>query len=416
MHEDQKDGHTGDDYLVPHHFGERVDGAVDEVGPVVGWNDADVFGQARLQVLNLGLDALCDSERVFPVSHEHDAADDFVAVLLQDVAAKLRADLNYGHGPDIDRRAAHLFDDDVLDIAQRLDPADAANQVFGVVLLNDPSADGRVAARHGVIEFAQRDVISTQFAWIDVDLVFERLAASEADLGDARHRVQFRRDVELVEGPQPAGVEIAAFEGIPVDLSDGRGIRSQIRHHSRRHECRGQRQLLQHSLAREIVIDVIVEDDRDHREVEFRRRANVLDACQSLQFQGERIGDLFLDLARAAAHPIGEDDHLVFTQVRNRVDRRIKHGIDRKRRQSGGEEHYQIAIANRMFDEGFDHDGNLHGGRVVFVRYKKAASGDGATWSPLASSSMFPPAAASQLDVPRPVPCIPRNIETRAVP
>ena len=63
-------------------------------------------GQARLQFLDLLLDSLGDGQRVLAVPHQHDAADDFVAVLLVDAAAELRAQLHDGDGLDVDRRAA----------------------------------------------------------------------------------------------------------------------------------------------------------------------------------------------------------------------------------------------------------------------------------------------------------------------
>ena len=61
VHQDQQDRERGDDHLVPHDFGERVDGAVDQPRAVVGGDDAHALGQARLQLLDLLLDALGDA-------------------------------------------------------------------------------------------------------------------------------------------------------------------------------------------------------------------------------------------------------------------------------------------------------------------------------------------------------------------
>ena len=48
----------------------------------------------------------------------------------------------------------------------------------------------------------------------------------------------------------------------------------------------------------------------------------------------KRIGDLVLDFARTAAHPIGEDDDLVLAQVGDGIDRRVQHGVDARTRVS----------------------------------------------------------------------------------
>ena len=73
---------------------------------------------------------------------------------------------------------------------------------------------------------------------------------------------------------------------------------------------------------REVQIDVVLEDDVDHREAERRLRPDDADAGQALQVDGQRIGDLILDLLRAVARPVGEDDDLVVGEIRNGVDRR----------------------------------------------------------------------------------------------
>src|SRR5205807_4545808 len=114
----------------------------DQPRAVVGRDDADALGQAGLQLPDLSLDALGDGQRVLAVPHEHDAPGDLVAVCLEYTSAKLRAQLHGGHVSDVDRRAADFLDDRVLDVALVLDPAHAANQVLGVILLHH-AAPGR---------------------------------------------------------------------------------------------------------------------------------------------------------------------------------------------------------------------------------------------------------------------------------
>ena len=164
-------------------------------------------GQAGLQLLDLLLDALGDGQRILAVAHQHDAAVDFVAVLLEDAAAELRAELHRGDVLDVDRRAVDLLDDRVLDVLLVLDPADAADDVLGIVLLDDAAAGRHVALADGRVELAQRDAVGPQVLGPHVDLIFQRRAADDGHLGHARRGVELRGDVELVERPQPAGVD-----------------------------------------------------------------------------------------------------------------------------------------------------------------------------------------------------------------
>ena len=60
---------------------------------------------------------------------------------------------------------------------------------------------------------------------------------------------------------------------------------------------------------------------RHHREAKGRLRPHDADAGQALQVGGERIRDLVVDLLRAMARSVGEDDHLVVGEIRDhRVD------------------------------------------------------------------------------------------------
>ena len=377
VQQNQHDGDGGDDHLVPHDAfrprqrdvirserhgdvepgdaGERVDGAVDEAGAVVGGDDVDARRQGGLQFLDLLLDAIGDGQRVFAEAHHDGAADGLVAVLLEDAAAELRADLHRGHVLDVDRRAAARGDYRVLNVLGVVDPADAADEVLGVVLLDGPAADGGVAAGDGVVQLGQRDAVGAEGVGVHVDLVLERHPADRADLGHAGHGVDLRADEELLQRPAAAGVEVAAVERVPEDLAQGGGVGRQVRRDAGRQDVAGHGQPLQHALAGEVEIDVVLEDQRDHREVELGRRPHRLDAGQSLQLERKRIGDLVLDLLGAAAHPVGEDDDLVLAQVGHGVHRRVDDGVDGPGGQRRGQDQDEEAIADRIFDQFLDH-------------------------------------------------------------
>src|SRR5262249_28997471 len=159
-----------------------------------------------------------DGQWVLAVAHQHGRADHLVAALDEDAAAELRAQLHPGHVFDVDGRAAALGDDGVLDVPGVLDPTDAADQVLGVVLLHDAAADGRVAARDGLVQLAERQVVGAQGVGIDVDLVFQRRTTDGTDLGHAAHGVDLRPDVILLQGPAATRLQLAALDRVPEDL------------------------------------------------------------------------------------------------------------------------------------------------------------------------------------------------------
>ena len=113
-----------------------------------------------------------------------------------------------------------------------------------------------------------------------------------------------------------------ALDRVPEHVADAGRIGTECRHDARRQRLANQVHALEHARAREVQIDVVLEDDVDHREAERRLRPHDADAGEPLQIDGERIGDLVLDFLRAVPGPVGEDDDLVVREIRNRVDRR----------------------------------------------------------------------------------------------
>ena len=194
------------------------DGAMDQAGAIVGGDDVDASGEAGLEVLDFVFDVLGDGEGILAMAHEDGAAGDFVAIFLEHAAAELGAELDGGDAADIDRRAFDFLDDGVFDILFAFDPADATDDVFGIVFLNDTAAGGHVAFADGRIEVAEGDAVGAQIFGTDVDLIFQRRAADDGDVGHTLRRVQTGGDVELVQGPKFAGIDGVGgigFDGVP---------------------------------------------------------------------------------------------------------------------------------------------------------------------------------------------------------
>ena len=358
VRQDQQDGNGRNDHLVPHDLGQRVNRAVDQPRPVVGGDDMDAFGETGLQLLNLLLDEFRDGERVLAVPHQHDAPHNFAAIFLVDAAAELRPELHGRDGLDKDGRAVHFADHGAFDVAFVAQPADAAHDVFGVVLLDHAATGGHVAASHRRIQVAQRDAERAERLGTDINLVFDRHPADRGHVRDAARRVELRRDVELVDRPQPLRIDRPrriGLDGVPEDLSEGGRVGSQIRHDARRQIRPRLAEFLGHALPGEIEVHAIVEDDRDHREVELGRRPHRAHTGQPAQLVDQRIGQLILDLARTATHPVGEDDHLVLAEIGNRIDRRVVEREDARHGQQRRRDEHQKPVADGRLDNVFDH-------------------------------------------------------------
>ena len=94
-------------------------------------------------------------------------------------------------------------------------------------------------------------------------------------------------------------------------MTDAGRIGPERRRHALGQALRDEAHALEHSRPREVELDVVLEDDVDHREPEGRLGADDADAGQALEVYRERICNLVLDLLRAVPRPVGEDDDLV---------------------------------------------------------------------------------------------------------
>ena len=117
------------------------------------------------------------------------------------------------------------------------------------------------------------------------------------------------------------------------------------------------RQPFGHAVAREVELDIVVEDHADHREVELAAGPHRLHARQPLQVPRQGAGNLVFDFLGALAHPVGEDDDLVLGQVGDGVDRRVDHGIEAPNDDAQADQDDEKAVADGEFDDLFDHSG-----------------------------------------------------------
>ena len=161
----------------------------------------------------------------------------------------------------------------------------------------------RLLSRTAATTALERQVVGAQPVRIDVDLVLLDVAADRRDFGDARHGVELVADEPVLQRAQVAQRQRRALDRVPEDVADAGRVGPERRRDAGGQRLRDQAHALEHARAREVEVDVVLEDDVDHREAERRLRPDDADAGEALQVHGQRIGDLVLDLLRAVARP-----------------------------------------------------------------------------------------------------------------
>ena len=110
--------------------------------------------------------------------------------------------------------------------------------------------------------------------------------------------------------------------------------------------------------AGEIVVGSILKNHRDEGEPEHGRTTNGDGTGKSLEFGAERKGDLVLNLGGTASRPIGKDDHLIFTEVRDGIDAGTMHFVKTQCSEDEREQQHRKSVPEGPPDKPFDHGKN----------------------------------------------------------
>ena len=111
------------------------------------------------------------------------------------------------------------------------------------------------------------------------------------------------------------------------DPTDARGVGSEFRSHPLRQPEGKRAQALQDPGPGKVDIHVIAENDREHGKAHRRLSPHLTNAGQSLQRRGKWIGDLILHLPSRSTRPVRQHNDLIFTQIGDRINRRLVNGL-----------------------------------------------------------------------------------------
>src|SRR5947208_7208684 len=162
------------------------DGAANQVAAIVNRHDAHTGRQRRLDLFNFLFYGVDDVERVLAVTHHHDAANDFAAPIeFGHAAPDVAAMVDVSNILQVNRRAVFDFENDVLDVLNLFDVAATADVVLGRGDLENLAAHVGVTHLDRVDHVAERDVVSDESVWIEIDLVLLYESADRRDFSDS---------------------------------------------------------------------------------------------------------------------------------------------------------------------------------------------------------------------------------------
>ena len=213
-------------------FLQGIDGALDQVGSVIGGDNLHPFGKAGDDILfDPLLDPFDHIEDVF-AKPDHDNAGRHLALAVEfrQPPPDLRPESDVGHILQQDRRPpAVRADRDLGQILQPLDIAPSPDHVFDPGKFKNPAFHIAVALFDRLDHRHEGYVVGQKPVGIDGDLVLFDKAAQAGDLGDARHAFDGQLYVIVLNGAELRQVVSARLvdHRIGKTPADGRGIGAQ---------------------------------------------------------------------------------------------------------------------------------------------------------------------------------------------
>ena len=185
------------------------------------------------------------------------------------------ADGDVGHIPDEHRRPMLFLDDNVLQILDRFDHPDTADNVSVGGTVENPAPGIRIIASDRLVDLRNGQFVLPQLDGINDHVILLHIAAHRVDIDHTGQPFQQRANNPILQRAffgQPfslqseipiGGLHAGAGEVVLVHLAQAGGNRRHLRVHAIRKSFLRGNHSLQHELPREIDIYVVVEDDCD---------------------------------------------------------------------------------------------------------------------------------------------------------
>ena len=274
LHEQQYDERDEDDTLqdIVHH---GAHGKADKVVAVVERHYLHVLGQiVVLYLADLRFQSLDNLFGVLALAHDDDALDHIAFLATSHLAEAWRTTLMHsGEVAHKDRRAPDVLHHDVANLVNVVNQSDAAHNIGLRAALDDVAANIDVAVGDGLVELQRTNAIGSELVGVDTDLKGLHLTAEADDVGDAGHRPELALDDPVLQSLQLTYRPFIAAQRVAINLTRRTGERLNVGLHTIGEV--GIVEQVVNLLARELIVDMVVEAHGDHGEAEERRRANV---------------------------------------------------------------------------------------------------------------------------------------------
>ena len=308
-----------------------------------------------IDTLDGGADALHHLHRAFELLHQHDAGDDVGGVVAaRDTKLRHEADLNLRHIRQQDRHAALLGQDDVADVLERTDDADAAYVDRLLADRDRPAADIGIAGRNRRDHLRQGQAVGHHPAEIDLGLELLGLAAEHQHVGNAghdsqpalHHPVLQRLELHDVHAGRPA-------QFVAEDFADGPCRRDHGLHAGRQFDVR---EPVDDLLAHEVVIPAILELNADEAQAVDRVRADEPQAGRAGKRNLDRDRDVALHFLRRLPGALGDDLDNRRGRVRIGLDVELQEGDVAEAKKCRERDHNQRAPRQAERDQTTQHE------------------------------------------------------------
>jgi hypothetical protein len=321
---------------------DSADGGLDDFGLIVEGDEFDALGEAECGEARFN--ALNNPHAVLTLEHDGHAGDGFALAIASDRA--LAGKGAETHAGDIAEQHGGTLageEDNALDVGDVADTAQSSHVVLFGTMFDEAAAEVLIVVANAFEDLAEAEAIAAECGGFDDDLILPRLAAPGVDFVDTADGAQLVLDSPLMESLHLHGGE-RAVESVLVDLAEGRGDGAELRFDVLGDAAADFLEPFVDQLAGEVGVDVIVEDDGDHREAELGYGAIPFGARQAHEGGFNRVSDQGFDFRRSHGRALGDDGDLVVGEVREGVDRNLGEGVETGRDDSGQTDQHRPAV------------------------------------------------------------------------
>ena len=291
--------------------------------PVVKRNDSDIGREHVLvQIAGHRVDAFEDDLRLLADSHQDHAFDGIVLMHVPELAeADGVSDLNLGDVLDIHRDSVVCSDDNIPDIFDVLDQAEATNVIELPTLRIEPASGIGVVVAELVDDLLDGDTVGKEALGIEQHLVLHSSAAEAGIVGNALNRPVAPLEYPIFDSLQLLRAAVGALEDVAVDETAWRVQRRERWTDALRHFRVGD--ALEGLFSGEVGIGAVLKVHLHRGQAIERDGAQCIEAGDAVHLDLDWYRDQALDFLGRVTRPLGNDFDVRRREVRIGIDGKL---------------------------------------------------------------------------------------------